>query len=73
MTGGEDAGEQIGSIKPLDLLELEVGYGLVPLVDAAQAGELLDRIRYIRRQYAQKMGFIIPPIHIHDNLQLKPL
>jgi flagellar biosynthesis protein FlhA len=70
--GGEDVGEQVGSIKPLELLELEVGYGLVPLVDAAQAGELLDRIRNIRRQYAQKMGFIIPPIHIHDNLQLRP-
>jgi flagellar biosynthesis protein FlhA len=70
--GGDDSGEQIGSIKPLELLELEVGYGLVPLVDAAQAGELLDRIRNIRRQYAQKMGFIIPPIHIHDNLQLRP-
>jgi flagellar biosynthesis protein FlhA len=70
--GGEDVGDQIGTIKPLELLELEVGYGLVPLVDADQAGELLDRIRNIRRQYAQKMGFIIPPIHIHDNLQLKP-
>jgi len=72
VTGNEESAEQIGSIKPLELLELEVGYGLVPLVDAAQAGELLDRIRNIRRQYAQKMGFIIPPIHIHDNLQLKP-
>ncbi len=67
-----DSGEQIGTIKPLDMLELEVGYGLVPLVDATQEGELLDRIRNIRRQYAQKMGFVVPPIHIHDNLQLKP-
>ncbi len=68
--GGED--QQLSAIKPLDMLELEVGYGLVPLVDAAQKGELLDRIRNIRRQYAQKLGFIVPPIHIHDNLQLKP-
>jgi flagellar biosynthesis protein FlhA len=54
------------------VLELEVGYGLVPMVDAAQDGELLERIRSIRRQTAQKMGFVVPPIHIHDNLQLKP-
>ena len=68
----EDAGDQASSIRPLDMLELEVGYGLVPLVDAAQEGELLDRIRSIRKQTAQKMGYIVPPIHIHDNLQLKP-
>ena len=49
-----------------------MGYGLVPMVDAAQDGELLERIRSIRRQFAQKMGFVVPPIHIHDNLQLKP-
>jgi flagellar biosynthesis protein FlhA len=42
------------------------------MVDAAQNGELLERIRSIRRQTAQKMGFVVPPIHIHDNLQLKP-
>ena len=69
---GETSLEQIGSIKPLDILELEVGYGLVPLVDALREGELLDRIRSIRRQYAMKMGFVVPPVHIHDNLQLKP-
>jgi flagellar biosynthesis protein FlhA len=68
----EEGSDQIGSIRPLDLMELEVGYGLVPLVDAAQEGELLDRIRSIRKNIAQKMGFVVPPIHIHDNLQLKP-
>ncbi|MEA5114701.1 MAG: flagellar biosynthesis protein FlhA [Geobacteraceae bacterium] len=68
----EDEGDQISTIRPVDLLELEVGYGLVPLVDAAQQGELLERIRTIRKNFAQKMGFIVPPIHIHDNLQLKP-
>ncbi|MDY0267646.1 flagellar biosynthesis protein FlhA [Trichloromonas sp.] len=56
----------------VDLLELEVGYGLIPFVDAAQKGELLTRIQAIRRQFALEMGFIVPPIHIKDNLQLKP-
>lgn len=68
----EEALDQTSAIRPLDTLELEVGYGLVPMVDAAQDGELLERIRSIRRQFAQKMGFVVPPIHIHDNLQLKP-
>ena len=69
---GEEAIDQASSVRPLDTLELEVGYGLVPMVDASQDGELLERIRSIRRQYAQKLGFVVPPIHIHDNLQLKP-
>lgn len=68
----EESVEQAASVRPLDTLELEVGYALVPLVDAAQEGELLERIRSIRKQFAQKMGFVVPPIHIHDNLQLKP-
>jgi len=70
--GEEESQDQASAIRPLDTLELEVGYGLVPMVDAAQDGELLERIRSIRRQFAQKMGFVVPPIHIHDNLQLKP-
>ena len=56
----------------VDLLELEVGYGLIPFVDAAQDGELLSRIQSIRKQFAMSMGFIVPPIHIKDNLQLNP-
>jgi len=56
----------------VDLLELEVGYGLIPFVDAAQEGELLTRIRSIRKQFALESGFIVPPVHIKDNLQLKP-
>ena len=56
----------------IDLLELEVGYGLIPFVDAAQDGELLTRIQSIRKQFAINSGFIVPPIHIKDNLQLKP-
>ena len=57
---------------PLDLLELEVGYELVPLVDASARGELIERIKSLRRQLAQEMGFVVPPVHIRDNLQLKP-
>ncbi|OGP71532.1 MAG: flagellar biosynthesis protein FlhA [Deltaproteobacteria bacterium RBG_13_58_19] len=60
------------SLPSLDLLDLEVGYGLIPLVDEAQDGELLERVRALRRQIAQEMGVVIPPIHIRDNLQLKP-
>lgn len=72
VAGEEEGVEALTSVRPLEMLELEVGYGLVPLVDAAQEGELLERIRSIRKQFAQKMGFVVPPIHIHDNLQLKP-
>lgn len=56
----------------VDMLEMEVGYGLIPLVDMAQNGELLPRIKSIRRQFTLDMGFIVPPVHIKDNLQLKP-
>lgn len=56
----------------VDLLQLEVGYGLIPFVDAAQDGELLNRIQSIRKQFAMNNGFIVPPVHIRDNLQLSP-
>lgn len=56
----------------VDLLELEVGYGLIPFVDANQDGELLARIQAIRKQFAVNNGFIVPPVHIKDNLQLNP-
>ncbi len=56
----------------VDLIELEVGYGLIPFVDAAQDGELLTRIQSIRKQFAMSNGFIVPPVHIKDNLQLNP-
>lgn len=56
----------------VDLLQLEVGYGLIPFVDASQDGELLVRIQSIRRQFAMTNGFIVPPVHIKDNLQLSP-
>jgi len=66
------APETVESLLPLDVLQLEVGYGLIPLVDEAQEGDLLERIRAIRRQFAMDMGMIIPPLHVRDNLQLKP-
>ncbi len=68
----ETAAESIEALLPLDSLELEMGYSLVPLVDAGQGGELLKRIKVLRRQMAVEMGFIMPPIHIRDNLQIKP-
>jgi flagellar biosynthesis protein FlhA len=64
--------ERVEALLPLDVLELEVGYGLIPLVDEEQDGDLLERIRSIRRQFALEMGFIVPPMHVRDNLQLKP-
>ncbi len=56
----------------VDLLQLEVGYGLIPFVDSTQDGELLNRIQSIRKQFAINNGFIVPPVHIRDNLQLTP-
>ena len=57
---------------PVDLMELQVGYGLIGLVDGDRGGELLERIKAIRKQIAQDLGFMAPPIHIRDNLQLRP-
>jgi flagellar biosynthesis protein FlhA len=59
-------------VAPVDRLGLEVGYRLVPLVDRHQDGELLRRIRGIRKKIAQDLGFLVPAVHIRDNLQLKP-
>ena len=64
--------ETIETLPPLDLIEVEVGYGLIPLVDPKQNGELIERIKSLRKQFALEMGFIIPSIRIRDNLQLKP-
>ncbi len=59
-------------IVPVDTLGLEVGYRLIPLVDKAQDGELLRRIKAIRKKFAQEVGFLPPAVHIRDNLELKP-
>ncbi|MCK4378170.1 MAG: flagellar biosynthesis protein FlhA, partial [Deltaproteobacteria bacterium] len=64
--------EQVETLLGVDSLELEVGYGMIPLVDASQGGDLLERIKMIRRQFVLDMGFILPSVHIRDNLQLKP-
>lgn len=69
---GLDTPEEVQALLPLDTLELEVGYGLVPLVDESQNGNLLMRIRSIRRQFALEMGMVLPSLHLRDNLQLKP-
>jgi flagellar biosynthesis protein FlhA len=59
-------------IVPVDTLGLEVGYRLIPQVDKGQGGELLRRIKGIRKKFAQEVGFLSPPVHIRDNLELKP-
>ncbi len=59
-------------VLPVDVLGLEVGYRLVPLVDRGQDGELLKRIKAIRKKFAQEIGFLPPSIHIRDNLELRP-
>ena len=66
------APEALDALLKLDELSLEVGYGLVPLVDQKQGGQLLQRIRALRKHLALQLGFVVPPIHITDNLQLKP-
>ncbi|NOQ20635.1 MAG: flagellar biosynthesis protein FlhA [Desulfobacterales bacterium] len=63
---------QFDSLPPLDTLAIEVGYGLIPLVDIEQDGQLLDRIKSLRRQIARDLGIIVAPVHIQDNMQLKP-
>ncbi|MFO0482559.1 MAG: flagellar biosynthesis protein FlhA [bacterium] len=59
-------------VVPVDRLGLEVGYRLIPLVDRSQDGELLKRIRGIRKKVAQDLGFLVPAVHIRDNLELRP-
>ncbi|MBI3149064.1 MAG: flagellar biosynthesis protein FlhA [Betaproteobacteria bacterium] len=59
-------------VAPVDTLGLEVGYRLIALVDRSQDGELLRRIKAIRKKFAQDVGFLPPPVHIRDNLELKP-
>jgi len=64
--------ERTEDLLKVDTIGLEIGYGLIPMVDAAQGGDLLDRISTIRRQLAAELGIIVPPIRIRDNVQLKP-
>ncbi len=76
--GGNDVtlpvagGENLASLLRMDELTLEIGFQLIPLVDEKQGGQMLNRVRSLRRHLATELGFIVPPIHITDNLRLKP-
>lgn len=62
--------ENVESMLPLDMVELEVGYGLINVVDSSKSGDLLERIASIRKQFALDLGIVVPSVHIRDNLQL---
>jgi flagellar biosynthesis protein FlhA len=59
-------------VEPVDLIGLEVGYRLIPLVDRAQGGELMGRIKGVRKKLSEELGFLVQPVHIRDNLELGP-
>jgi flagellar biosynthesis protein FlhA len=61
-----------GDVHTVDIIGLEVGYGLIPLVDERQGGELMTRIKGVRKKLSQDLGFLIQPVHIRDNLDLSP-
>ena len=65
-------GENLASLLKMDELTLEIGFQLIPMVDEKQGGQMLNRVRALRRHLATELGFIVPPIHITDNLRLKP-
>jgi flagellar biosynthesis protein FlhA len=65
-------GENLASLLKIDELTLEIGFQLIPTVDEKQGGQMLNRVRALRRHLATELGFIVPPIHITDNLRLKP-
>jgi flagellar biosynthesis protein FlhA len=64
--------ENLASLLKMDELSLEIGFQLIPLVDERQGGQMLARVRTLRRHLASELGFLVPPIHISDNLRLKP-
>jgi flagellar biosynthesis protein FlhA len=68
----DGAGENFASLLKMDDLTLEIGFQLIPLVDEKQGGQMLNRVRSLRRHLATELGFIVPPVHITDNLRLKP-
>jgi flagellar biosynthesis protein FlhA len=70
--GGPVPSEKLESFLNVDTLQIELGYGLVPLADTRKGGDLLERVTGVRRNFVQEMGFIIPPIRLRDNLQLGP-
>lgn len=64
--------EHVEDYLAMDRMEIEIGYGLIPIVDVSQGGDLLERVTMIRKQMALDMGIIVPPIRIRDNIQLRP-
>ncbi|MBI5837308.1 MAG: flagellar biosynthesis protein FlhA [Candidatus Eisenbacteria bacterium] len=64
--------EEVEKLLPLDALQLEIGYALIPLVDEKRGGDLLPRVTLVRRQSALDLGLVVPPIRIRDNLRLRP-
>jgi flagellar biosynthesis protein FlhA len=66
------AAGEMASLLKLEELTLEIGFQLIPLVDEKQGGQLLGRVRTLRRHLSQEMGFLVPPVHISDNLRLRP-
>ncbi len=68
----EEPEERPMDLLQVDVMEVELGYALIPIADVAQGGDLLSRVSIIRRQMALKMGFVVPPIRIRDNMQLDP-
>lgn len=71
-TESEDVDVSWDDVTPVDTLGLEVGYKLIPMVDKAQGGELISRVRGVRKKLSQELGFLVPTIHIRDNLDLLP-
>ena len=65
-------GADLASLLRLEELTLEIGFQLIPFVDEKQGGQLLSRVRSLRRHLSSEMGFLVPPVHISDNLRLKP-
>jgi len=65
-------GSDLAALVRLEDLTLEIGFQLIPLVDEKQGGQLLSRVRSLRRHLSSEMGFLVPPVHISDNLRLKP-
>jgi flagellar biosynthesis protein FlhA len=59
-------------VGPVDIIGLEVGYRLIPLVDRSQGGQMMDRIKGVRKKLSQELGFLVQPVHIRDNLELVP-
>jgi flagellar biosynthesis protein FlhA len=69
---GEAQSTDLANLLRLEELTLEIGFQLIPLVDEKQGGQLLNRVRSLRRHLSAEMGFLVPPVHISDNLRLRP-